>query len=83
MAQSATAGTLYSIHGLIRSAPATLSIAGKAEFDGHSMRTVRVGIGATYAAEDATGRVFDGAGHVFPIPGAQRNLRSSEKRTAY
>ena len=82
-AQSATAGNLYWIQCLYRRALGTLSIAGKAEFDEHSMMTARVGIGATYAADDATGRVFGGPGHVSPIPGDQGHLRSSERRPAY
>ena len=72
-------GTCIGYRGLYRRDLGTLSIAGKAEFDEQSMRTARVGIGATYAAAEATGRVFGGTGHVFRIPGAHRDLRSTEK----
>ena len=68
-----------------RTARASMSIEGQAEFDEHSMRTVRVGIGAKYAAEDGTGRTFDGPGHVFYIHGSLVGglPKITESRTMY
>ena len=65
-----------------------MSIEGQVEFDEHSMRTVRVGIGAKYAAEDGTGRIFDGPGHVCYIHGSHvcggvGAPSITESRTAY
>ena len=49
-----------------RRALGILPIEGRVEFDAHSTREVRVGIGANYAAEVATGRVFGGEWPRFP-----------------
>ena len=47
------------------------------------MRTVRVGRGATYAAEDGTCRVFDGPGRVRRISGSLSKFTNYEKRHRY